>query len=141
MRGLSKAFKTQISSLAAAMAVSLSVALSSAGAWAQPIPAEAFGRRPAVFGAALSPDGGRIALAESNPAGLTWVSVINLANPRERSTYGPPENTQLRQVEWIDDNFVAFLVNRTYGLNQLPVPPGVRYVGGGRAAWTSFAGA
>lgn len=89
------------------------------------IPVEAFGRREAIYGAALSPDGRRIALAESNAQGLTWVSVINLENPQERATYAPPAQTQLRAVRWIDDSYVAFLVDRTYTINQLPVPRGL----------------
>lgn len=85
---------------------------------------EAFGRLPAVADAAISPDGRRIALAESNTEGLTWVSVINLDNPSERSTYGLPSETQLRSVGWIDDNYVSFVIDRTYRGNQIPLPQG-----------------
>jgi hypothetical protein len=56
---------------------------------------------------AISPDGRRVALAESNPEGLAWVSVVNLENPSERARYGVPERSQLRSVGWIDDNFVT----------------------------------
>src|SRR5687767_14429103 len=79
----------QLSATIIALATSLCASAALAQTAAQ-IPPEAFGRRPAVYGAAISPDGERVVLAESNPEGLTWVSVINLANPRERSTFGTP---------------------------------------------------
>jgi dipeptidyl aminopeptidase/acylaminoacyl peptidase len=97
-----------------------------ARAQTQQLPVEAFGRLPAVFDAAISPDGRRIALAESNLEGLTWISVINLDNPSERQTFGPPQDTQLRAVRWIDDTYVSFLVNRTYRSEELPLPQGYR---------------
>lgn len=117
-----------------AIGAAFMVALSGAAAWAQtaPIPVEAFGRLEAVYDVAISPDGRRVALAESNLQGLTWVSVVNLENTQERATYGPPAQTQLRGVQWIDDNYVAFLVDRTYTINQLPTPNGVMYRGTGR---------
>lgn len=86
--------------------------------------AEAYGRLPAVADAAISPDGRRIALAESNLAGLSFVSVINLDNPSERSTFGLAPRTQLRGVGWVDDNFVSYLVDRTYRSDELPLPQG-----------------
>jgi acetyl esterase/lipase len=109
-------------------------ALSGSAVWAQttPIPVEAFGRLAAMYDVALSPDGRRVALAESNQQGLTWVSVVDLEHPQQRSTYGPPAQTQLRGVQWIDDNYVGFLVDRTYAINQLPTPTGLMYRGTGR---------
>lgn len=93
------------------------------------VSAEAYGRLPAVADVAISPDGRRVALAESNLAGLTWVSIINLDNPSERTTHGPPDNTQLRGVGWIDDNHVSFVIDRTYSTDQIPLPGGMRMPG------------
>jgi dipeptidyl aminopeptidase/acylaminoacyl peptidase len=96
------------------------------------VSAEAYGRLPAVSDAAISPDGRRIVLAESNLAGLSWVSVINLDNPSERTTYGLPDRTQLRAVGWINDNYVSFVIDRTYRIEQIPLPGGMRYSGPSR---------
>ncbi len=108
-------------------------------AWAQSVAttglrasAEAYGRLPAVSDAAISPDGRRIALAESNAAGLAWVSVTNLDNPSERTTYGLSNRTQLRSVGWIDDNFVSFVIDRTYRIEQIPLPAGMVWRGPSR---------
>lgn len=116
---------------AAARVVLAALAALASQAWAQTAPprapAEAYGRLPAISDAAISPDGARIALAESNPAGLTWVSVVNLDNPNERSTYGLPDQTQLRAVGWIDDGHVSFVIDRTYTVGQIPTPNGIRW--------------
>lgn len=121
----------------AALAASLAL---STHAWAQNevaaggdrVAAEAYGRIPAVMDAAISPDGRRVALAESNLAGLSWVSVVNLDNPSERSTFGLPENTQLRTVGWIDDNYVSFIIDRAYRIEQIPLPAGFVWRGPSR---------
>ncbi|MBL8544946.1 MAG: S9 family peptidase [Hyphomonadaceae bacterium] len=93
------------------------------------VSAEAYGRLPAVSDVAISPDGTHVALAESNLAGLTWVSIVNLNNPSERTTHGPPQSTQLRGVGWIDDQHVSFVIDRTYRTDQIPLPGGMRMPG------------
>jgi hypothetical protein len=106
--------------------------VAASGAWAQGgagaqgtrPPPEAFGRLPAVSEVAISPDGRRVALAESNAEGLAWVSVVNLDNPSERTMHGLPQRTQLRRVGWVDDNYVSFQIDRAYAVRQIPLPGG-----------------
>lgn len=100
--------------------------------FAQPAPVAAYGRLPAVADAAISPDGRRVALAESNADGVAWVSVVNLDNSSERTTYGLPENTQLRAVGWIDDSHVSFLIDRVYRSAQIPIAAGLEWRGPSR---------
>jgi dipeptidyl aminopeptidase/acylaminoacyl peptidase len=102
---------------------------------------EAYGRLPAVSDAAISPDGRRVALAESNLDGLTWVSVVNLDNPAERKTFGAPTRTQLRGVGWIDDSHVSFFIDRTYRTTDIPLPTGMSWGGTPRRVNIRRAGA
>lgn len=95
-------------------------------------PPEGYGRLPAVSDAAISPDGKRVALAESNIDGLTWVSVVNLDNPSDRKTFGLPSRTQLRSVGWVDDAHVSFILERTYRTEQIRLPGGLQWSGPSR---------
>lgn len=93
---------------------------------------EGYGRLPAVSDVAISPDGRRVALAESNIEGVAWVTVVSLDNPADRKTYALPSRTQLRSVGWIDDAFVSFVIERSYRTEQIRLPAGMQWSGPSR---------
>jgi hypothetical protein len=114
-------------------AVVLACALAfSVAAHAQaPLPIEAFGRLPAITDAALSPDGGRVALAISRTDGSSYINVFDLAERRSVFSAGVQEDTQLRGVGWADDGHVSFIINQTFHPGRV-LPYYVRFRGAPR---------
>lgn len=100
-------------------------------AWAQPLPAEYFGRLPAVADAAISPDGRRVALALNSAAGEAAIVVVDLDGDGRRSGYRVGESLQLRGVGWADNERVSWLVSQTFRPGEV-LPIGMRFIGSPR---------
>jgi dipeptidyl aminopeptidase/acylaminoacyl peptidase len=95
-----------------------------------PLPVEAFGRLPAVSGAAISADGSKIALAMSQ-GDQSFISVIDLNERRRIFAAGVEANSQLRSVSWADDTHVEFVISRTFHPGEV-LPSNMRFRGSPR---------
>lgn len=93
-------------------------------------PVEAYGRLPAVMDAAISPDGQKVILARSL-GGQSAVQVYDVARNQTERTATVDGEVRLRGVSWIDDNFAAFLVSRTFSPTEV-LPGNYRYRGAPR---------
>lgn len=90
-------------------------------AWpATPLPAEAYGRLPAIGSAAISPDGKRLVLSvgyeyrASDPdRELTALSVIDIDSGKVEHTLAPPTKNTLRDVGWADDRRAFYFISGT----------------------------
>jgi dipeptidyl aminopeptidase/acylaminoacyl peptidase len=91
---------------------------------------EAFGRLPLVAGAAISPDGSKVALAMTQD-GRPIVNVIDLAERSSVFAAAVQEDSQLRGVSWADDRRVAFVMSRTVAPGMV-LPANVRFRGAPR---------
>lgn len=94
-----------------ACVAALFVAASASAQTALP-PVEAYGRLPAISGAAISPDGTRLALAISSND-LTAIRIFNLQTNAAEHTFTSPEGFTLRAVSWADDERAIFIVTQT----------------------------
>src|SRR5690348_1689012 len=75
-----------------------------------PLPAEAYGRLPAIGSAAMSPDGKRLALsvgyeyhAAEPDRELTAFRVLNIDSGAFEQTLMPPRGNTLRGAGWADE--------------------------------------
>lgn len=95
--------------LAVAGALSLSCATL---AFADPPPAAAYGRLPMVIDAAISPDGAKIALAQSvDDMGL--VRVLQIGGG-ELLTLAVGARQTLRGIDFADDNTITYTISQTF---------------------------
>ncbi len=87
---------------------------------ADPPPAEAYGRLPAIGSVSLSPDGKRVALsvgyeyrAAEPDRELTAFSVIDIDNGKVEQTLAPPAKNTLRGVGWADERRPYYYISGT----------------------------
>lgn len=98
---------------------------------AQTLPAEVFGRLPDVQDVSISPDGRRIALARNSVSAGGAVFIMDLDNPAGQTGYRVGADTNLRDVRWIDNSHVSYLLNQTVRPDQV-LPPGFHFSGAPR---------
>lgn len=80
---------------------------------AQTISADVFGRLPDVADVSISPDGRRVALARNSVSAGGAVIIMDLDNPSSQNGYRVGEELKLRDVRWVDNIRVSYLVNQT----------------------------
>jgi dipeptidyl aminopeptidase/acylaminoacyl peptidase len=87
---------------------------------ANPPPAEAYGRLPAISAVALSPDGRRVVVSvgyeyrSSEPdRELTSLSVIDIDSGKIEATLAPPPKNNLRGVGWADEKRPYYFISAT----------------------------
>jgi dipeptidyl aminopeptidase/acylaminoacyl peptidase len=91
------------------------------------LPAESYGRLPAIFDAAISPDGTRLVLAVNLDDGGQAMRVVgldgsNVYATRMSGASREEEQPILRSVAWADDEHVMFVASATYATSRsLPV--------------------
>ncbi len=87
-------------------------------------PAEAYGRLPAIFDAAISPDGTKIAIAETSTEGLEALRILDVetGKPVYGARVGGARDTRqqanLRGVGWADDAHAIYLISATLPTGQ-----------------------
>lgn len=81
-------------------------AASSPAAAALP-PAEHFARKPALSGAAVSPSGQRVAFMTPTAAGRVVATVVDLADPGRRKSFGVDGNFDVHRIRWVNDRRVV----------------------------------
>jgi dipeptidyl aminopeptidase/acylaminoacyl peptidase len=91
-----------------------------AAAAADPPPAEAYGRLPAIGAASLSPDGKRVAVlvgyeyrAAEPERELTSLSIIDIDSGKVEATLAPPPKNNLRGVGWADEKRPYYFISST----------------------------
>ena len=95
-----------------------------------PPPAQAYGRLPAFFDAAISPDGKHLALGRNDDAGEQYLQIVNLATGKTVSgvKHRPTERDQdkavMREVGWADNRRATYLLSATLPTMRM-VPDGV----------------
>lgn len=108
------------------VALALQVTLAAAQT---PPPVEAFGRLPWVADVSISPDGHRVAVAVNSRAGESAIIITNLdSSDDQRRTYAVDSTMQLRNVGWMDNERVFYLVQQTFQPGQV-LPPGFYFSG------------
>ncbi len=102
------------------LATALVSACAPAAGSAPPLPAEAYGRLPAIGSAAISPDGKRLAVlvgyefrASDPDRELTALSVIEIDTGKVEQTLAPPTRNTLRDVGWADDRRAYYFISGT----------------------------
>ncbi len=102
------------------LATALVIACAPAAGSAPPLPAEAYGRLPAIGSAAISPDGKRLAVlvgyefrASDPDRELTALSVIEIDTGKVEHTLAPPTRNTLRDVGWADDRRAYYFISGT----------------------------
>jgi dipeptidyl aminopeptidase/acylaminoacyl peptidase len=80
---------------------------------AQTLSAEVFGRIPEVQAVSISPDGRRLALARNSLNAGAAVMIMDLDNTANQDGYRVGEELKLRDVRWVDNTRVSYLVNQT----------------------------
>ena len=102
------------------LATALVCACAPAAGSAPPLPAEAYGRLPAIGSAAISPDGKRLAVlvgyefrASDPDRELTALSVIEIDTGKVEHTLAPPTRNTLRDVGWADDRRAYYFISGT----------------------------
>jgi dipeptidyl aminopeptidase/acylaminoacyl peptidase len=105
--------------IAAIVGASASIAI------AQPPPAEAYGRLPAIGSAALSPDGTRVAVAlgfefqSAKPdSELTALRIINVDTGKVEHTLARPPGNSMRNVGWADDRRPFYILSESTSLTK-----------------------
>jgi acetyl esterase/lipase len=108
----------------------------SQAAAAQPPPAEAYGRLPAIGDAAISPDGTRLAIsvglqyrASEPDRDLTALRMVNIDTGAIEHTLAPPQANTFRWVGWADERRAIYYISATVRPGNLvpttfPVPRG-----------------
>lgn len=117
----------RIRSLATAL-----VCASAPATWsAPPLPAEAYGRLPAISSAAISPDGKRLVVSvgyefrASDPdRELTSLNVIEIDTGKVEHMMAPPTKNTLRNVGWADDERAYYFISGTMRARDL-MPAGL----------------
>lgn len=93
-------------------------------AWAQPArpsgaaDAAAYGRLPAVFAAAISPDGTKIALG-TNSDERGGVRILDLVSSAFTAGFDAANKQTLRSVDWADDGLALATVTQTFTTAQI----------------------
>jgi dipeptidyl aminopeptidase/acylaminoacyl peptidase len=88
-------------------------------AHALPAPAEAYGRLPAVFDTAISPDGTKVIMAVNLPDGVHGFRIVNLVDgeivygARVATARSATMQENLRGVGWADDGRALYVVSAT----------------------------
>ena len=81
-----------------------------------PIPVEAFGNLERIVDAAISPDGGKLAVA-TQAGGLNIIDIYDLNTNARLGAVRFNERAQLRGVGWADDSRITFGVTETFDAN------------------------
>lgn len=110
---------------------------------ADPPPAEAYGRLPAIGSAAISPDGKRLALsvgyeylAAEPDRELTAFQVLDIDAGKFEQTLTPPKGNTLRGAGWADDRRPYYYVSATgYARDALPASWPITSRGGRVEFW------
>jgi dipeptidyl aminopeptidase/acylaminoacyl peptidase len=104
---------TRKASVLASVAIAIAVP-----AAAQPPPAEAYGRLPAIADAALSPDGRRLALSVSaeyrvneKDRDLTAFRILNIDTGTTEHILAPPPKHRFRGVGWADEQRPYYFIS------------------------------
>ena len=95
-----------------------------------PPPAHAYGRLPAFFDAAISPDGKHLALGRNDQTGEQYLQVVELATGKtvagvkHRPTARDQDKAVIREVGWADNRRATYLLSATLPTMRM-VPDGV----------------
>jgi dipeptidyl aminopeptidase/acylaminoacyl peptidase len=105
-------------------------ALASVAHASEQLPAQAYGRLPAFFDAAISPDGKHLALGRNDDSGEQFLQIINLATGKtvagikHRPTAREQDKAVIREVGWADNRRATYLLSATLPTMRM-VPDGV----------------
>jgi len=97
---------------------------------AEPPPVESYGRLPAFFNSAISPDGKHLALGRNDKAGEQYLQVVELATGKtvsgvlHRETARDQDKAVMREVGWADDRRATYLLSATLPTMRM-IPEGV----------------
>jgi dipeptidyl aminopeptidase/acylaminoacyl peptidase len=106
-----------------------------------PLPAEAYGRLPAIGSAALSPDGKRLSLsvgyeyrAAEPDKELTALQILNIETGKTENVLTPPSRNRFRDVGWADEKRTYYIVSSP-GREGDAAPAGMSVGAGSRVEW------
>ena len=94
------------------------------------LPAQAYGRLPAFFDAAISPDGKHLALGRNDDTGEQYLQIIDLATGKtvagvkHRPMARDQDKAVMREVGWADNRRATYLLSATLPTMRM-VPDGV----------------
>jgi dipeptidyl aminopeptidase/acylaminoacyl peptidase len=94
------------------------LAFGATASWAQAPPAASYGSLPAISDVAISPDGQRLAIANTID-GQSLLRVVNIESGAVEHTAAAQSGTKLRGVGWADDNHALFYTSQTMRTAQI----------------------
>lgn len=106
------------------------IALTSTAHADAPPAAQAYGRLPAFFDAAISPDGKHLALGRNDETGEQYLQIVELvsgktvASVKHRPTARDQDKAVMREVGWADNRRATYLLSATLPTMRM-VPDGV----------------
>lgn len=107
----------------AGVLIAVVVTMFSASTMAEPLPAEAYGRLPAIESAAISPDGSRVAMTlgfEYQPdkpgSTLSALRIVNVESGKIEHTLAPPPGNAMLDVGWADEDRVYYTLSESVDL-------------------------